>query len=74
MAAPNPPTDRDRARAAMALEHLANLRSLGAFSSEDTTDNEINFIAQMLRNERLDLEKRNDELLRCVQVINPLAR
>jgi len=74
MPAPNPPTDRDRARAALALEHIANLRSLGAFAGEDTIENEINFIAQMLRNERLELEKQREELLRQVQVFNPLAR
>jgi hypothetical protein len=55
MKTPPPPTDRDRARAAMALEHIQNLRDLGRFSSEDTTEHEINFLALLLRNERLGL-------------------
>jgi hypothetical protein len=48
----SPPTDRDRARAAIVLEHIQNLRDLGRLAGEDTTENEINFLAMMLRNER----------------------
>jgi hypothetical protein len=36
----------------MALEHIQSLRDLGRFAGKDTTENEINFLAMMLRNER----------------------
>lgn len=48
-----PPTDRDRERAQIILEYIANLRSLSRFVNEkDSRQGEIDFIATMLRNER----------------------
>lgn len=47
------PTEKDREHAALILDHVKRLRDLGAFSGEDVRPAEINFIACMLRNERL---------------------
>ena len=49
------PTDKDRENAALILDHIKRLRVLGNFAQEETRDAEINFIAIMLRNERLGL-------------------
>jgi len=49
------PTDKDREHAALILDHIKRLRELGEFAQQDTRENEIFFIACMLRNERLGL-------------------
>jgi hypothetical protein len=48
----NPPTDKDREHAVLILNHIQRLRELGFAAAMDTTENEIFFIACMLRNER----------------------
>lgn len=50
---PPKPTDLDRLHAAQILDHIKRLRELGDFAGYDTRENEITFIACMLRNERL---------------------
>jgi hypothetical protein len=50
-----PPTEKDREHAKLILAHIARLRELGEFVGQDTQENEIHFIALMLRNERLGL-------------------
>jgi hypothetical protein len=49
------PTDEDRARAALILDHVERLRDLGEYAGRDTRAAEIHFVACMLRNERLGL-------------------
>ena len=49
------PTDKDREHAALILDHIRRLRELGELAQQDTRENEIFFIACMLRNERLGL-------------------
>jgi hypothetical protein len=48
----NKPTAKDREHAALILDHIKRLRELGEIAERDTRENEIFFIACMLRNER----------------------
>jgi hypothetical protein len=50
-----PPTKKDLEHAALILDHIQQLRDLGAFVEENTRQSEIHFISLMLRNERLGL-------------------
>jgi hypothetical protein len=46
------PSMKDREHAVLILDHIKRLRELGEIAERDTRENEIYFIACMLRNER----------------------
>ncbi len=49
-----PPTELDKENAAMILDHVQRLREIGEIAGEGTRQQEVSFIACMLRNERID--------------------
>lgn len=50
-----PPSDADRRHAEQVLDQLEALRLLGGYIGQSTHDAEVNFVALMLRNERMGL-------------------
>jgi hypothetical protein len=56
-----PPTEQDRDRAKLVLDHLDRLRVLGGFAGEDVRQVEVNFAAMMLRNTRLGLNDQKED-------------